>query len=1128
MMVTFVSQCEKKALGRTRRVLDSFANRIGDNTWQTVITAEGLQAVKKLLRKTASKSTAVSCFWIRSRSRSEFIWCVGNKDKFNSEGIVPVNFTNQKAEQFMDKHQWKTLTIIKNASAIAGLFHDFGKVTMLFQKKINPDEKTANYEPYRHEWISYRLFQAFVGTQTDAQWLESLTDIQQDAFDQVYKDRTGNTIAEPKLTDLPSFAQLVAWLILAHHKLPLYPNWKDDKNNPPSLNDMPEWLEKNFTPVWNSPNCEDEDQQNRIEENWQFCELPVKSMQWRSKACEFASDAKVQLTSWLHDDQNWLHEQLFTSHLSRLCLILADHYYSSLTFDKLKEIEHKKWCNPNYKVYANTDWVDGKQQYKQQLDEHLIGVAHYAKDIVKQLPRLGKSLKSLERNDYLIKNVGFSESDKDKKNQLKEIYGWQDEARKLIEKIGDDSRQNGFFGINMASTGKGKTRANAKIMTALGMKTGRVRFSVALGLRVLTLQTGKEYQDELKLSKEDLAIAVGGTAVKQLFEYQQTQAAINTQADKKLSPEASGSESQEEMIDKNMYVHYSGDLVEHSLKKWTKKQKGLAELLCAPVLVSTIDHLIPATEGTKGAKQIPATLRLLTSDLVLDEPDDFGLSDLPALCRLVHWAGMLGSRILLSTATIPPAMAYALFQAYQAGWEHYAKANVGSWKKEIVCAWFDENDRKCDKHTKFDAFKKAHDEFVKQRVKYLKKLPARRRAEILEVNKDSGTAIEALSHAIQSGSLRLHQDHAQSKDGKHISIGLVRMANIKQMVAVAKTLLKSEVPEINGEKVHIHYCIYHSRYPLAIRAAIEEKLDRLLNRKEPDNIWQQAEIQQTLEKDQAIKHHIFIVLASPVAEVGRDHDYDWAIVEPSSMRSIIQLAGRVLRHREAVPDKENILILSHNHKALKGKKICFNRPGFESDDPGLNNHDMKEVLSSEQYQIITAIHRIVLPKSYQKTESGKYINLVELEHKALAKQFFKGGSPANVWWEQSPQWCGEVQRQQRFRDAKKDEAYYLWLENEYTKPKWCWKNEAVYPAEFGDLNNVKNQVSEDINLVSCNHFWFDQGALGIYQQLAQHFKSDLPRISKRFGEVRVTEFNSNGTEEYNYHPCLGLYQDIEE
>ncbi|MDV4251401.1 hypothetical protein MSG83_18040 [Acinetobacter baumannii] len=45
MIVTFISQCEKKAIPRTRRVLDAFADRIGNNTWQTVITEDGLLAV---------------------------------------------------------------------------------------------------------------------------------------------------------------------------------------------------------------------------------------------------------------------------------------------------------------------------------------------------------------------------------------------------------------------------------------------------------------------------------------------------------------------------------------------------------------------------------------------------------------------------------------------------------------------------------------------------------------------------------------------------------------------------------------------------------------------------------------------------------------------------------------------------------------------------------------------------------------------------------------------------------------------------------------------------------------------------------------------------------------------------
>ena len=93
MMVTFVSQCTKNAHKKTRRVLDAFADRIGDNTWQTVITQEGLQAVRKLLRKTASKNTAVSCHRFRSRSSAELLWTVGRKEAFDHQGRVPVNTT---------------------------------------------------------------------------------------------------------------------------------------------------------------------------------------------------------------------------------------------------------------------------------------------------------------------------------------------------------------------------------------------------------------------------------------------------------------------------------------------------------------------------------------------------------------------------------------------------------------------------------------------------------------------------------------------------------------------------------------------------------------------------------------------------------------------------------------------------------------------------------------------------------------------------------------------------------------------------------------------------------------------------------------------------------------------------
>ena len=91
----FVSQCEKKALKRTRRILDAFANRIGSNVWQTAITEDGLMTVKRLLRQSATRSTAVSCHRVRTRQRTELLWIVGNKRNFNEVGIVPVNSTKR-------------------------------------------------------------------------------------------------------------------------------------------------------------------------------------------------------------------------------------------------------------------------------------------------------------------------------------------------------------------------------------------------------------------------------------------------------------------------------------------------------------------------------------------------------------------------------------------------------------------------------------------------------------------------------------------------------------------------------------------------------------------------------------------------------------------------------------------------------------------------------------------------------------------------------------------------------------------------------------------------------------------------------------------------------------------------
>lgn len=52
-----------------------------------------------------------------------------------------------------------------------------------------------------------------------------------------------------------------------------------------------------------------------------------------------------------------------------------------------------------------------------------------------------------------------------------------------------------------------------------------------------------------------------------------------------------------------------------------------------------------------------------------------------------------------------------------------------------------------------------------------------------------------------------------------------------------------------------------------------------------EDFIKRPDIAQAMGKNPHKTHHIFIVLATPVAKLGRDHDYDWAMVEPSSMRS---------------------------------------------------------------------------------------------------------------------------------------------------------------------------------------------------------------------------------------------------
>lgn len=1107
MMVTFVSECEKNALKKTRRVLDAFADRIGNNTWQTLITEDGLQTVKKMLKQTASRSTAVSCHWIRSRSRSQLLWVVGNKSKFNAEGIVAVNSTS--ADLNLKQHFNLNTNVIALSAQLAGLFHDVGKAMGLFQQKLMPENYGKIYEPYRHEWVSLRIFQAFVNGNSDRNWLTRLAevDLSTESFVLRNLNELKDGIAQnPKnpFEYLPPLAKLVAWLIVSHHKLPQYPKEGD---NPPVFENTPLWLSKLFESCWNSPQCLKTDWSNEtIEENWNFpYGTPFKSAHWQTHVSIVAKQILKEercFTDWFN--------QHFTMHLSRLSLMLADHYYSS------QKDTTPEWQDRNYHAYANTDKDENGEKYrKQKLDEHNIAVGHHANRIAQVLPNLRDDMPALSKNRELIKKVT---------KEYKNSFGWQDHAFKLARSLSEDSKKYGFFGISMASTGKGKTRANARIMYGISGEEN-CRFSVALGLRTLTLQTGDSLGKDLKLNEDELAVLIGSQAVKDL--HQQSRQP-ETSAEENYGSGSAESLLKDEVALKENLPEYNG-----LLAKWLKHDPKILKLIQAPVLVSTIDYLMPATEGVRGGRQIAPMLRLLTSDLVLDEPDDFGLEDLPALCRLVNWAGMLGSRVLLSTATMSPALAKSLFSAYQAGRKHYTQVN-GELEEttDICCAWFDEFNKPISHLIKdTSSYLAAHNQFVEGRIKNLTdKTKPLRRAKIVPLRKNIDFSPSVLlANTVRKSIIELHDQHRVQLKDKNISFGLVRMANISPLVAITKLLLAEKAPD----DYQIHYCVYHSQFPLLQRSKIELQLDKALT-KHKESEWLAHNDIPNLLKDSPEKNHIFVVLATAVAEVGRDHDYDWAVVEPSSMRSIIQLAGRVQRHRQQIPSTENIHILSKNYKGLKGKMPSFEKPGFEGGELFYSNTDLRELECEQELKQVNAVSRIRslknspsfgIPLKGINKPSFRVFN--ELEH--FSQELRLEGSNnqkncASQWWQSDATWCGEIQRIQPFRKSEPTEDYRMTF-SRTGKALWQKRVPKSSPVEFLNTDDIATEP-EKLVVALGNNIWGSFELKKEVKILSERINEADSVVLNKFSHLSLRVLNVDNGDQWQHHPVLGIYQKL--
>ncbi|SMF44377.1 type I-F CRISPR-associated helicase Cas3f [Pseudobacteriovorax antillogorgiicola] len=1089
MIVVFNSLCEKKALSRTQRVLDSFANRIGRRTWSTTITMEGLLAVRKLLRKSATRNTAVSCFKLRGHSGMELQWIVGNKEAFSSEGYSPVHKTSIDYPQV--ENQWQLLPAIQALSALSALFHDIGKASECFQNKLKRSGASKS-DPFRHEWVSTNLFLNFVFEKSDKKWLEELS----------INGFSGGKLPRPSeklvIGKGQPIACLVAWLILSHHKLPHISKDRsryENLNSAPSMDSLLQMIDAG----WGYMN---ELRKNEQASCFTFPEgLLQESHRLQQQIRKWANRALGEMPLIEESIRNGSVRLLAI--FSRVSLMMGDHLYSSEDCDK-------SWVES--RLIANTD---KNGDAKQKLDEHLVNVAK-------------KSLKVSYRLPYFEQEMPYASDIKALRKPSPREFNWQDKAVKIIrawyeknESSIQSSKQYGFFVVNMASTGTGKTLANAKIMRALSPNQESLRYILAVGLRTLTLQTGNEYRKNLQLDSDSLAVLVGSKALMDLHHRR----IVEDQRESARSSREMGSESLEDLSDYDD-IDFQNYEYESLLKTVIKKDKDRA-FLYAPILVCTIDHVMGATETRKGGKYILPLLRLMSSDIVIDEVDDFGKEDLLAVGRLIHLAGMLGRKVILSSATISPAIANGFFNCYAKGWKVFASSR--GFNQSVGTAWIDEfqsvanlMDLGRDYITKFES---SHQKFISKRLANLSKLPVRRKASLICLNPSERDRYNSVSEwffeAIRKEAENLHHDHhsVDPLTGKRVSFGVIRMANVTPCVQLGRYLLEADWES----HLQIKLTIYHSQQTLILRHEQESLLDEILNRKNADRVFSHDIVRDILDKSDS-SDFLFIIVSTPVEEVGRNHDFDWGIIEPSSYRSIIQLVGRILRHRKLNVSKPNVKILEFNLREAQQResnrvnRAVFNRPGFQEKFSDLSSHSLTDILDIERCERgIDASLRI----SNENTDEFAKLEHIKLEENLCnydAKEAKTLAGWLNEFWWLSSQ----PQVESPFREGSQGLSLLLLpdeskcssdLEFRFHIKSSDGYNliEDSFNIKFIDLYDPYDRlfVARDFHQLLCS--------------LAELENTSMFVAAEKYGKILLPSYQEG--KKLCYHPALGMFED---
>ena len=248
------------------------------------------------------------------------------------------------------------------------------------------------------------------------------------------------------------------------------------------------------------------------------------------------------------------------------------------------------------------------------------------------------------------------------------------------------------------------------------------------------------------------------------------------------------------------------------------------------------------------------------------------------------------------------------------------------------------------------------------------------------------------------------------------------------------------------------------------------------------------------------------------------------MIEPSSLRSIIQLAGRVLRHRQREATTPNIALMQYNLRALmQGKnssKAAFCRPGFEPDgELRLLSHDVCDILNTEQLaQGIDAQARIQAAEPLQPRHK-----LADLEHatmqKSLADLGQKGPMVLPSWGRDVWFLTGLPQRFNRFRESTANIQLFATVQN----GRMVWQERDGY-GEYVNRNQTYTVAYETFSDSQKQRMWLWRDYAQALEDRLTAFETDIEkallRQAHRYGEIMLPDFDKN--KELMYSDQFGL------